>query len=98
MEQLRRVIRAAAPHATEASAYNMPAFRLGGRFHVSSEAYKHHYSLFPWSDAMLATLGQELRPYAVGRGTIRFSADVPIPLELVARIVAFRHQEVSRES
>ena len=97
MEQLRRAIRAAAPDATEAIAYNMPAFRLGGRFLVSYEAYKRHYSLFPWSDAMVAELGEDLRPHAVGRGTIRFAADAPIPLELVARIVAFRHDEVSRE-
>jgi uncharacterized protein YdhG (YjbR/CyaY superfamily) len=97
MEQLRRTIAAAAPDATEAIAYNMPAVRLGGRFLVSYEAYKRHYSLFPWSDEMVEELGDELRPHAVGRGTIRFAADQPIPLELVARIVAFRHREVSRE-
>lgn len=98
MEQLRRTIAAAAPDATEAIAYNMPAFRLHGRFLVSYEAYKRHYSLFAWSDEMLAALGEELRPHAVGRGTIRFEADEPIPLELVARIVEFRHGEVSREA
>lgn len=97
MEQLRRAIRAAAPDAAEVITYNMPGLRLGGRFLVSYEAYRRHYSLFPWSDAMLAELGDELRPYAVGRGTIRFTADAPIPLELVARIVEFRHREVSRE-
>ena len=97
MEALRGAIRAAAPDATEAIAYNMPAFRLDGRFLVSYEAYKAHYSLFPWSDAMVEELGDELRPHAVGRGTIRFSADQPIPLDLVARIVEFRHGEVSRE-
>lgn len=97
MEQLRHAIRASAPDATEAIAYNMPAFRLGGRFLVSYEAYKRHYSLFPWTDEMLAALGEDLGPHAVGRGTIRFAADEPIPLELVARIVEFRHAEVSRE-
>lgn len=97
MEQLRRAVRAAAPDATEVITYNMPGLRLGGRFLVSYEAYRHHYSLFPWSDAMVAELGEDLRPYAVGRGTIRFPADAPIPLELVARIVEFRHREVTRE-
>jgi uncharacterized protein YdhG (YjbR/CyaY superfamily) len=97
MEQLRRAIRAAVPDATEAISYNMPAFRLGGRFLLSYEAYKRHYSLFAWSDEMLAALGEDLRPHAVRRGTIRFEADEPIPLALVARIVEFRHHEVSRE-
>jgi uncharacterized protein YdhG (YjbR/CyaY superfamily) len=98
MEQLRSTIRSAAPDATEAISYNMPAFRLGGRFLVSYEAFKRHYSLFPWSDAMVEELGEEMKPYAVGKGTIRFPADEPIPLDLVARIVAIRNREVAQEA
>lgn len=90
MEQLRATIRAAAPAATEAIAYNMPAFRLDGRFFVSYEAFKRHYSLFPWTDDMVGELGQEIEPYAVGKGTLRFPADQPIPLDLVTRIIHIR--------
>ncbi len=93
MEQLRDTIRAAAPDATEAIAYNMPAFRLGGRFFLSYEAFKHHYSLFPCTDAMVDELGHALKPYAVGKGTLRFRADEPIPVDLVTRIVAIRRRE-----
>ncbi len=98
MEQLRSTIRSAAPDATEAISYNMPAFRLGGRFLVSYEAFKRHYSLFPWNDGMVEELGEEMKPYAVGKGTIRFPADEPIPLELVGRIVAIRTRDVAREA
>jgi uncharacterized protein YdhG (YjbR/CyaY superfamily) len=98
MEQLRSTIRAAAPAATEVIAYNMPAFRVGGRFLVSYEAFKRHYSLFPWSDAMLEELGEALRPYAVGKGTIRFPADGPIPFDLVTDIVEIRNREVARDA
>lgn len=98
MERLRSTIRAAAsPDAVEVISYNMPAFKLDGRFVVSYEAFKRHYSLFPWSDAMVEELGEEMKPYAVGKGTIRFPADEPIPLELVTRIVEFRNREVARE-
>ena len=90
MEDLRRTIRAAAPAATEAIAYNMPAFRLDGRFFLSYEAFTRHVSLFPWTDAMVAELGERLEPYAVGKGTIRFPAEAPIPLDLVTAIVAIR--------
>jgi uncharacterized protein YdhG (YjbR/CyaY superfamily) len=98
MEQLRSTIRSAAPDATEVISYNMPAFRLDGRFLVSYEAFKRHYSLFPWSDAMVEELGEEMKPYAVGKGTIRFPANKPIPFELVTRIVEFRNREVAREA
>ena len=95
MEKLRTTIGAAAPDAVEGISYNMPAFRLDGRFLVSYEAFKHHYSLFPWSDAMAAELGAALQPYAVGKGTIRFPKDQPIPLDVVARVVEFRRREVA---
>ena len=97
MEQIRSTVRAAAPDASEVIAYNMPAFRLDGRFLVSYESFKRHYSLFPWSDAMVEELGEALRPYAVGKGTIRFPADEPIPLELITRIVQIRNHEVGGE-
>ncbi len=97
MQQLRRTIRAAAPAADEVITYNMPGLRLHGFFLVSYEAFKRHYSVFPWSDEMVAELGDALRPYAVGKGTIRFPADQPIPLDLVTRIVEFRVGEVERE-
>jgi uncharacterized protein YdhG (YjbR/CyaY superfamily) len=98
MERLRGTVRAASPDAAEVISYNMPAFRLDGRFLVSCEAFKHHYSLFPWSDAMVAELGEDLKPYAVGKGTIRFPADQPIPLGLVTRIVEFRNRELAEEA
>lgn len=46
---------------------------------------------------MLAELGVDLEPYAAGKGTIRFPADEPIPLDLVARIARFRNREVAEE-
>jgi uncharacterized protein YdhG (YjbR/CyaY superfamily) len=98
MEQLRTAVRAAAPTATEAISYNMPAFKLHGRFFVSYEAYKRHYSLFPWTDSMVEELGDALKPYAVGRGTIRFPADRPIPVDLVKRIIEIRLREFAATS
>jgi uncharacterized protein YdhG (YjbR/CyaY superfamily) len=87
LEQIRSTIRAAAPEATEAIAYDMPAFRRNGRFLVSYAAFRDHCSLFPASDAVMAELGDEVRPYFSGKGTLRFDAEDPIPASLVRRIV-----------
>jgi uncharacterized protein YdhG (YjbR/CyaY superfamily) len=94
MEQLRQTLKAAAPEATETIAYKMPALRShGGQFLVSYDAYKHHYSLFPASGAVVDALGKELTPYLAGKGTIRFPADEPIPTALVTKIVKVRLRE-----
>ena len=94
IEELRRAVNAAAPEATETIAYQMPALRShGGQFLVSYAAYKHHYSLFPASDAVIRELGAAIQPFLSGSGTIRFPADQPIPTDLVTRIVEIRLAE-----
>jgi uncharacterized protein YdhG (YjbR/CyaY superfamily) len=94
LEALRTTIRAAAPEATETIAYDMPAFRLDGRFLVSCAAYKQHCSLFPASQAVRDALGEELEPYFSGKGTIRFRAGEPLPASLITKIVEIRLAEI----
>ena len=94
MEQIREAVNAGAPGATETIAYGMPALRShGGQFLVSYAAYKHHYSLFPASTAVIEELGAALTPHLFGSGTIRFAAKEPIPAALVTRIVEIRYRE-----
>jgi uncharacterized protein YdhG (YjbR/CyaY superfamily) len=90
---MRAAIRAAAPAADEVITYKMPGFKTHGRFLVSYDAYKAHFSLFPATDMVVGELGDDIRPYLSGRGTIRFPASEPIPTELIERIVAIRLRE-----
>ena len=94
LEQIRQTIRAAAPEVEETIAYDMPAFRLAGRFLVSFAAYKNHCSLFPASGAVIDACGDELRTYLSGKATIRFQAAQPLPAALVRRIVRILVAEV----
>lgn len=93
LEQLRGMIKAAAPEATETISYQMPAFKDHGRMLVYYAAFKDHCSLFPASRAVLDALGDELKPYFTGKGTIRFRAGDPIPGTLVEKIVRARLEE-----
>jgi uncharacterized protein YdhG (YjbR/CyaY superfamily) len=95
LDELRDTIRAAAPGAEESIAYEMPAFREHGRFVESYAAFRDHYSLFPASAVVIDELGDEIRPYLSGKGTIRFPMTAAIPTHLVARIVEIRVREVS---
>ena len=90
MTTLRETIRAAAPDADEVITYKMPGFKTHGRFLVSYDAYKAHYSLFPASDAVIRALGDRIAPHLAGSGTIRFPASRPIPTDLVTDIIRIR--------
>jgi uncharacterized protein YdhG (YjbR/CyaY superfamily) len=87
LQKLRRTIRAAAPDATETISYEMPTFKLRGRYLVSYAAFKDHCSLFPATGNALEAYGEELEPFFSGKGTLRFTADKPMPSALVRKIV-----------
>ena len=95
LERLRRTIKAAAPEATEAISYQMPAFKDDGRILVYYAAFKDHYSLFPMSGKVIEALGEELKPYASGKGTIRFQPDELLPVALVKKVVKVRLEELA---
>ncbi|HEY7131801.1 MAG TPA: DUF1801 domain-containing protein [Candidatus Limnocylindrales bacterium] len=98
METLRATIRAAAPTADEVITYRMPGFRTHGRFLVSYDAFKTHYSLFPASHGVVTGLGDEIAPYLAGKGTIRFPASRPIPVDTVRKVIEIRVAENDAEA
>src|SRR4029453_10814210 len=79
MQQLRLTIRAAAPDATEVITYKMPGLKRNGRFLVSYDAFKRHYSLFPSSDPIVDALGDPGRPFLARQGTNPFPPHAPPP-------------------
>lgn len=91
LQKLRQTIHAAAPDAEEAISYQMPTFKLHGNL-IHFAAFKSHIGLYPTPSATEAFV-QELAPYAVSKGSIRFPLDQPIPYDLVTRIVEYRVQE-----
>ena len=93
LERLRRTIKTAAPGATEAISYGMPAFKDQGRSLVAYAAFKDHCSLFPMSTAVIEADREELGPYVSGKGTLRFTPERPIPAALVKKIVKARLAE-----
>jgi uncharacterized protein YdhG (YjbR/CyaY superfamily) len=91
LEQIRRVIKAAAPEAQEAISYSMPAFKQNGVL-VYFAAFRDHVGFFPTASGV-ANFKKELAEYDTSKGTIRFPLDKPIPFELIEKIVKFRVKE-----
>ncbi len=94
LQDLRRTIAAAAPGAVETISYGMPAFRYRGRALVSYMAFKDHCSFFPMSGAVTEAHRAELDGFVFAKGTIRFTADHPLPNALVAQMVQDRVTQI----
>ncbi len=97
LAQVRAVIRGAVPDAKEVISYQMPAYRLNGRIFLFFAGWKGHYSIYPGSSRTVEALKQELAPYEISKGTIRFPLSQPVPADLIARIAKLRANEVRGE-
>ena len=89
LEKLRQNIHTAAPKAEECISYGVPGFRLNGKLLVSYAVAAKHCAFYPGS--IVKRFAKELKGYDTsGKGTIRFSADKPLPPALVRKIVKAR--------
>jgi len=91
LQKLRKAIKAAAPNAEECISYQVPAFRLNGKFLVAYGAAANHCAFYPGS--VITHLKNDLKNYDTSKGTIRFPADKPLPATLVRKFVKLRMAE-----
>ena len=92
LQEVRSIVRAAAPGATETISYAMPTFDLNGRHLVHFAGYPKHIGFYPIPSGIEA-FKEELAPYNQGRGSVQFPLDKPMPMDLIRRIVEFRVAE-----
>ncbi len=90
--KLRKTIQAAAPQATEEISYQVPTFKQHGGL-VAYAAFPDHCSFFVMSTGVMRAHAAELASYPVGKGSIRFPADKPLPATLVKKLVKARIAE-----
>ena len=91
LEQVRATIRKAAPRANEKISYGMPAFVWHGNL-VYFAAYEKHIGFYALPSGNEA-FQKELSAYKMGKGSIQFPINQPMPLDLITKIVQFRVQE-----
>ncbi len=94
LEKLRKTIGAAAPEAKECISYGIAAFRLNGRLLVGFGAWANHCALYPMSSVTLKAFKNHLNGFETSKGTIRFSANKPLPAAVVKKLVKARMAEV----
>jgi uncharacterized protein YdhG (YjbR/CyaY superfamily) len=91
LQKLRKVIKEAAPGATEKISYQMPAYDLFGNL-VYFAVHKKHIGFYPTPSAIEA-FKKELSGYKGSKGAVQFPLGQPLPDELIKRIVKFRVAE-----
>lgn len=95
LEELREVIKQAAPDATEKISYQMPTFYLHGNL-VHFAAYKNHIGFYP-APSGIEAFKNELSMYKGAKGSVQFPINEPLPIDLISEIVKYRVAENSNK-
>jgi uncharacterized protein YdhG (YjbR/CyaY superfamily) len=95
LRRVRSTIRKALPGAEESISYQIPTYKLHGRAVIYFAGWKGHYSLYPSTSRVVATFKDDLLPYEIAKGTIRFPLSEPVPVKLIDGIAKVRAKEVT---
>ncbi len=88
----RKLIRELAPEAEESISYGMPAYKLFGKPLVYFAGYTRHTGFYATPSGHEA-FASELAAYQHGKGSVQFPNSLPLPLDLIRRIIEFRIEE-----
>ena len=94
VEQLRALIRAAAPTAVESRSYGILGYKLEKRPFIYCGGFKEHVALYPVTPAMRRHHAEAIAPYQASKGTLRFDLDRRLPVALIKRLLKTRLAEM----
>ncbi len=91
LEQMRAVIKETVPDAEESIAYQMPAYKYNGPL-VYFAAYSKHIGFYPTGSG-ISQFAHKFVGLKYSKGAVQFPIDVPLPIDLIREITAFRFNE-----
>jgi uncharacterized protein YdhG (YjbR/CyaY superfamily) len=89
LQIIRQTIIENAPEAIESISYGMPAYKMNKKPLVYFGGYANHIGFYATPSGH-EKFKQQLSVYKQGKGSVQFPLDLPIPIQLIAKIVKFR--------
>ena len=93
-EHIRELVMELAPEAEQGTSYGMAALKYRKKPLLGFLAAKQHLSIFPFSSQVVEAARDQLSEFELSKGTIRFSAQNPVPDDVVRDIVRRRMEEI----
>lgn len=91
LQQMRTIIKKAAPKSDEVISYGMPAFKMHTVL-VYFAGYKNHIGFYPTSSG-IRMFQDKIADYKNSKGAVQFTLVSPLPVKLIKEITAFRVKE-----
>lgn len=93
LDALRQLALAQAPGASEGLTWGQPAYSWRGVILFTISGHRDHANIVFTPTTLQAHLG-DLGGHTTGQGSIQLPYDLPIPTELLARMIEYRIREL----
>jgi uncharacterized protein YdhG (YjbR/CyaY superfamily) len=94
VEQLRTLIKTAAPKAVESRSYGIIGYKIDGRAFIYCGGFTRHVAMYPVTAAMRRDHAEAIAPYQASKGTLRFALDKRLPVALIKKLLKARLAEM----
>ena len=92
LEEVRRRILMAIPHATQKISYGMPGFVVNGKVVAGIAAFRNHCAYLPHSGRVFTGLERELAGFTRTMSSLHFRIDEPLTQELIGVLIEEKMQ------
>ena len=99
LQKLRKTIKSVVPKEEETISYQIPTFKMNGKYVVYFAGFAKHISLYPFFPDT-TELKRAVKPYMSGKATLKFPLDKPLPYPLIKKVVkilAKKNQERTKK-
>ena len=100
LKELRSIIKTTVPEVVEIPNCKVPTFTLVKHIKPENQmmvaAYSKYVSFYPF-ETTVNHFAEKLKDFDLGKGTVKFSFDKPLPKELISEMIKFRQKELSQQ-
>lgn len=97
LQELRSIIKETVPETKEIPNYKVPSFSLvpdkKPKQQIMIVAYANYVSFYPFQTT-IEHFKEDLKNFILGKGTVKFALNKPLPKDLIMKMVRFRKNEI----
>lgn len=97
LQGLRSIIKETVPETKEIPNYKVPSFSLvpdkKPKQQIMIVAYANYVSFYPFQTT-IEHFKEDLKNFNLGKGTVKFALNKPLPKDLIMKMVRFRKNEI----
>ncbi|MBD3724231.1 MAG: DUF1801 domain-containing protein [Flavobacteriaceae bacterium] len=97
LHELRSLIKETIPETVEVENYKVPTFTLipntKPEHQLMVVAYAKYVSFYPYQK-VIEHFADQLKDFELGKGTVKFYFNKPLPKELIKKMILFRKEEL----